>query len=181
MNAQPTSTPAAAALTDQPEAPRPAATPIDTPRVFIGPEADYYDESWRWMDWVGRKRSWNPSAALGFAGWLAYRRMYRSAAVAFLWLVTAAALIANGVPVIAVALLHLGAAVLLGLYGNTLYFNHFRRLARTVREEDHAARLAALTRLGGTRPAAAAIVAVAALVVIAGTVQLIGIENIRLH
>jgi hypothetical protein len=180
MNAQPTSTPIAPELTDQPEATKPLP-PIDTPRVFLGPQADYYDESWRWMDWTGRRWSWNPSAALGFAGWLAYRRMYRAAAVAVLWLVAAAAMIAGGLPVIVALLLHIGVATLLGLYGNTLYFGHFRRLARTVRDGDHAARLAALARLGGTSPRAAAVVGVVALALVVVTLQLLGVEDVRLR
>ena len=180
MNAQPTSTPTAAELTDQPEAAKPLLL-IDRPRTFLGPYADYYDESWRWMDWTGRRWSWNPSAALGFAGWLAYRRMYWAAAVAVLWLVAAAAMIASGLPVIVAALLHAGVATLLGLYGNTLYFNHFRRLARTVRDGEHAERLAALARLGGTSPRAAAFTAVVSLALIVGAVQLLGVEDVRLY
>ena len=47
-------------------------------KTFVGPNGTYYDERWRWMEWRGRSRSWNWSAALTFGGWLAYRRLYAS-------------------------------------------------------------------------------------------------------
>ena len=107
--------------------------------------------------------------------------MYRAAAVAVLWLVAVAAMVANGLPVIVAALLHVVIATLLGLYANTLYFNHFRRLARTVRDGDHAARLGTLARLGGTSPRAAAVAAAVSLVLIVGAVRLLGGEDVRLY
>ncbi len=165
--------PAAAAAPPRPETIRYMAA-FDAPRTFLGPRADYYDENWRWMDWTGRRWSWNSSAALGFVGWLAYRRMYRAAVPALLWLGLAAALIARGAPISLVAVLHAGLALGLGFYGNTLYLRHFRRLARTVREDDHDARLATLARIGGTSRRAAVGVAIMAVALILGVVQLLG-------
>lgn len=189
MNAQPAPTPIAAeTATAAPPAAEPGAdgdaaryAAFESPRTFLGPEAGYYDESWRWMDWTGRRWSWNPAAALGFAGWLAYRRMYGLTVPAVLWLVLAATLVARGGPIVLIAALHVGFALLLGLYGNTLYLNHFRRLARTVREDDHDKCLAALARLGGTSRRAVVVVAAVTVALIAAAVHAVGGEGVTLR
>ena len=63
----------------------PLDVPIDLAKTFVGPNGTYYDERWRWMEWRGRDRSWNWSAALTFGGWLAYRRLYVLATVYLGW------------------------------------------------------------------------------------------------
>ena len=55
----------------------PTSRPLDSTKTFVGTNGTYYDERWRFMEWRGRRRSWNWAAALSFGGWLAYRRMYR--------------------------------------------------------------------------------------------------------
>jgi hypothetical protein len=107
--------------------------------------------------------------------------MYASAAPALVWPVLATALVVEGVPVALVAALHAGLALLLGFYGNMLYLHHFRRLARTVREEDHGRRLAALAKLGGTDRRAAIGVAVLALILIVATAGLAADDDLTLR
>ena len=148
------------------------ALPIDSAKTFIGPNGTYYDDYWRWMDWRGRSRSWNWAAALSFGGWLAYRRLYRLAALHLAWLGLLLALALNGVPLLLVAILLGAGAVALGSYGNALYFRKFRQAAvqAAQRQTEHRARLDALAKAGGTSRGAvlamvAAGVALAVLVV----------------
>jgi len=126
--------------------------PIDSAKTFIGPNGTYYDDHWRWMDWMGRTRSWNWAAATTFGGWLAYRRLHRLAALHLAWLGLLLALALNGVPVPLIAALLVAGALVLGLYGNTLYFRRFKHVAVDVgqRHAEHRARLDALAAAGGT-------------------------------
>ena len=126
--------------------------PVDSAKTFIGPNGTYYDDHWRWMDWMGRTRSWNWAAATTFGGWLAYRRLHRLAALHLAWLGLLLGLALNGVPVPLIGSLLVIAAVVLGLYGNTLYFRRFKRVAVDVGQQhaEHRARLDALAAAGGT-------------------------------
>jgi hypothetical protein len=126
--------------------------PIDSAKTFIGPNGTYYDDHWRWMDWMGRSRSWNWAAATTFGGWLAYRRLYRLAALHLAWLGLLLAAALHGVPLPLIGSLLIAGAVVLGLYGNTLYFRRFKRAAVDVaqRHAEHRARLEALAAAGGT-------------------------------
>jgi hypothetical protein len=126
--------------------------PIDSAKTFIGPNGTYYDDHWRWMDWMGRARSWNWAAATTFGGWLAYRRLHRMAALHLVWLGLLLAAALNGVPMPLIGGLLVVGAVVLGLYGNTLYFRRFKQAAVEVaqRHDEHRARLAALAAAGGT-------------------------------
>ena len=63
-------------MLDDPALDPDAVVPFDSTKTFVGPNGTYYDERWRWMEWRGKRRSWNWSAALTFGGWLAYRRLY---------------------------------------------------------------------------------------------------------
>lgn len=146
-------------------------TPIDSAKAFVGPNATFYDDRWRWMDWRGRHRSWNWAAAATFGGWFAYRRMYRHAAGYGLWLVLLAALAAVAAPLELLLAMQLTVMTALGLYGDTLYLLHFRRIARDVFREhpEYDARVAELTEAGGVDPLAAWRLA-AAVVVGAGLV-----------
>lgn len=120
-------------------------------KAFIGPNATYYDDRWRWMGWRGRRRSWNWAAAASVGAWLAYRRMHRYATIYGLWLLLLLVLALSGTPLRLVGLLQLGVAVGLGLYGNTLYQQHFFQSVREVgrRHSDHAERVGALVAAGG--------------------------------
>lgn len=126
--------------------------PIDFAKTFIGRNGTYYDERWRWMDWLGRNRSWNWAAATTLGGWLAYRRLYRLAALHLAWLGLLLALALNGAPLLLVGILLVSGGVVLGLYGNTLYLGRFKRAAVDVaqRHAEHKARLEALAGAGGT-------------------------------
>ena len=130
---------------------------FDTPRAFLGPNASYYDERWRWMDWTDRRSSWNWPAALGLGVWLAYRRMYGPASVAVAWLVLALAMALAGFPIAILAVIQGAIAASLGFYGNTMYLRHFHRRAGAVlaRHRGAAVREQALARAGGTSPLAA--------------------------
>lgn len=149
-----------------------AALPLDSARTFAGPNATYYDESWRFMEWRQGNRSWNWAAALTFGGWLAYRRLYGWALLYFGWLSLLLLLAANGTSVELLAFLQVTVAATLGLYGNMLYRRRFRKAAMTAaqHEGDHATRLAALAAAGGIDARAAwamgfAMVAATALIV----------------
>ncbi len=110
-----------------PAAEAPDKVQIDSTKTFIGHNGTYYDESWRWMDWRGTRRSWNWPAALSFGQWFAYRRLYGCAGLHLLWLAGLAAAAVSDVPILALAVLVIVGAGVSGLYGNTLYFFAFRR------------------------------------------------------
>jgi len=105
----------------------PSKLPIDSSKTFVGQNGTYYDESWRWMDWRGTRRSWNWPAALSFGHWFAYRRLHLLAGLNLLWLAGLAAAAVNHVPILALALAALLITGLTGVYGNRLYFIAFRR------------------------------------------------------
>lgn len=131
----------------------PAASvlPLDVSRTFVGPNATYYDECWRLMEWRGRNRSWNWPAALTFGGWLAYRRLYGYALLHSIWLGVLLLLAMRGTSTLLLAPLQVVLALLLGLYGNSLYRRRFRKAAMAAAQHEggHAARLAALAAAGG--------------------------------
>ena len=139
--------------------------PFDSTKTFVGPNGTYYDERWRWMEWRGKKHSWNWSAALTFGGWLAYRRLYVLAAVYLGWLALLLLLGLNGASLNLLAVVLLAVATLVGFYGNTLYQRRFRRMALKVarKHEDHAARLGALAASGGVDRRAVWVMATAGL------------------
>lgn len=120
-------------------------------KAFVGPNGTYYDDRWRWMDWQGRRQSWNWAAAASFGAWLAYRRMHRYGAIYGLWLMLLLVLAFWGTPLRLVGLLQLGVAIGLGLYGNTLYQQYFHQNAREIgrQHSGHAERVSALTTAGG--------------------------------
>ena len=141
--------------------------PIDMPKAFLGQNGTYYDDCWRWMDWRGRHYSWNWAAATTFGGWLAYRRMYVAAGLWLAWWALLVGLASAGVPLRGILVLLLASAAGLGFYGNTLYMQHFRRVARKVgqRHAGFEARLKGITEAGGVDPRAPWVMAVAGLLV----------------
>lgn len=145
-----------------PKAVDPGKVPIDSAKTFVGLNGTYYDESWRWMDWRGTRRSWNWPAALSFGHWFAYRRLYGCAAVHLLWFASLTAAIVNNIPIIALTLPVLALVGLAGLYGNTLYFLSFRRAVNRVTERGKGSydeRRGQLAASGGTSPAAVGMMA----------------------
>ncbi len=153
--------PATLASVEPPEA---VVLPIDSTKTFVGPNGTYYDERWRWMEWRGRNHSWNWSAALTFGGWLAYRRLYGPAAAYLAWIGVLTLMLLHDVSLNLAALVQLGIAITVGVYGNRLYQARFRRAAWQVAQLrlDHAARLVALARQGGVDPRAVWVMVLAA-------------------
>jgi hypothetical protein len=133
---------------DEPE----QVLPLDSTKTFVGPNSNYYDETWRWMEWRQRCRSWNWAAALTMGGWLAYRRLYDHAVLHSAWLTLMALLALSGTPIKLLAVVQLVVALLLGLYGNALYRNRFHEAAETAarHDGDYPAQLAVLAAAGGT-------------------------------
>ncbi|MEZ5823561.1 MAG: hypothetical protein R3C97_02085 [Geminicoccaceae bacterium] len=100
---------------------------IDAGRAFIGPNASFYDESWRVMLWRGKRTSWNPHAALMGPVWFAYRRMFAPAlvwiaALQFLWFAHD-----RGFSVWFLAILLGTCMATSGLFANAIYLHHFNR------------------------------------------------------
>lgn len=125
-------------------------------KLFIGPNATWYDDRWRWMDWRGKSRSWNSAAAFTFGGWFAYRRMFGWFWLYFAWMGVMLFALMSGVPAALPIALQALVMVASGLYGNTLYLRHFRRVGRDVarRHQSHEEQLRAVTSEGGVAPAA---------------------------
>lgn len=140
--------------------------PLDVSKTFVGPNATYYDENWRLMEWRGRNRSWNWAAALTLGGWLSYRRLYGYALLHSIWLGLLLLLAMMGTSILLLASLQAGLALMLGLYGNALYRRRFRKaaMAAAQREGEHAARLATLAARGGVDPRSVWILAIALVV-----------------
>lgn len=144
-------------------------------KLFIGPNATWYDDRWRWMDWRGQAISWNGAAAGSFGVWFGYRRMYGSLALALGWLGLLCILALTGVPLRLLLSVQALAMLGAGLYGNQIYLRHFRRIAREVAEtrHTHAAQVQAITAAGGVdrRTPALAGAGVAALVLLVAIVM----------
>lgn len=148
-------------------------------KLFIGPNATWYDDRWRWMDWRGRRRSWNWAAASTFGAWFGYRRMYGWLPLFGASTLVTVSLGLLGTPLLIPLGLLLGLALFAGLFGNHLYLEHFRRAAGRIaeRHEHHEAQVEAIVQAGGVdRRAAwlwptmllAAAGALAALIAVAG-------------
>lgn len=140
-----------------------AALPLDFSKTFVGANATHYDECWRLMEWRGRHHSWNWAAALTLGGWMAYRRLYGYALLHCIWLGLLLLLAVNGASLPLLATLQVAVALILGLYGNSLYRRRFRQAATTaaLHKGDHAARLALLAKSGGVDVKAAWIMGLA--------------------
>ncbi len=135
-----------------PAAEPPEKMPIDSAKTFIGPNGTYYDESWRWMDWRGTKRSWNWPAALSFGHWFAYRRLHGHASLYLAWSLSLSTALVNGIPALLLLSLLLLTPLLIGTYANILYFQMFRRAVTRITEKDkgsYVERLAMLAKAGG--------------------------------
>lgn len=130
----------------------PEVLPLDSTKTFVGPNSNYYDETWRWMEWRQRYRSWNWAAALTVGGWLAYRRLYDHAVLYVAWLTLLVLLALSGTPIKLLGVVQLVVVLLHGLYGNALYRNRFREAAATAarHDGDYPAQLAVLAAAGGT-------------------------------
>jgi hypothetical protein len=160
----------ASSAEDDPAAPE--VLPIDSTKTFVGINSNYYDESWRLMEWRDVSRSWNWAAALTLGGWLAYRRLYEHAVLHAAWLTLLILVALSGTPIALVLLVQLSVAVLLGGFGNALYRRRFRQAAAVAarHDGDYPAKLAALAAAGGTDARAVWIAAAAMAAVTAGLI-----------
>jgi hypothetical protein len=131
--------------------------PFDWTKVFVGPNGTYYDERWRSMEWRGRSRSWNWAAALTLGAWLAYRRLYRPAALYLAWLGVVVLMVLHHVFLPLTAAAQLCVTIAIGVFGNRLYQASFRHAAIAVAQQhqDYGARVAALAGRGGVDRGAA--------------------------
>ena len=130
---------------------------IDAGRAFVGPNASFYDESWRQMLWRGRHWSWNPHAALFGPLWLAYRRMPLIGALALVGMHGLFMLHDRGWSFWLLMFLLGSAMLVMGFYANALYLAKFRQTDRSTKSAsdsvlDHEQ---SLVRQGGVSPALA--------------------------
>ncbi|MCB2053814.1 MAG: DUF2628 domain-containing protein [Geminicoccaceae bacterium] len=102
---------------------------IDAARAFLGPHASYYDESWRVMNWRGRRTSWNRHAALFGPVWFAYRRMLVPAVLLLAWVHGLLTLYRMGWSVTVLAGLQVTMMIAVGWFANALYLHRFQRIA----------------------------------------------------
>ena len=151
------------ALGAEDDAASPETLPIDSTKTFVGPNGTYYDENWRLMEWRNANRSWNWAAALSLGGWLAYRRLYDHAVLHSVWLTLLLLLALSGTPIKLLLFAQVIVAVLLGVYGNALYRERFRRAAEAASHHDgeYKAQLGALAAAGGIDRRAVSIMIVA--------------------
>jgi hypothetical protein len=156
-----------------PAAEPPDKVPVDSSKTFVGHNGTYYDESWRWMDWRGTRRSWNWPAALTFGHWFAYRRLHLLAGLHLLWLAVLAAAAVNDIPVVLLPVLILLTVRLAGVYANTLYFLAFRRAVDHVTkhgEGSYQELRGQLAAAGGTSVLALCLMAILSLAAITGAI-----------
>jgi hypothetical protein len=151
-------------------------------KPFIGPHATFYDDRWRWMDWRGRSHGWNWPAATTCGVWLAYRKMYRWAVIYLAAFGLLVLLAVSGVPLRLLISLFAAGNLILGTYANTLYYQHFRSVARVVgnHHADYRTTAAALATAGGVDPAGARWM-VASLVGVTGVALSLAVLTGSLH
>ncbi|MEZ5835527.1 MAG: DUF2628 domain-containing protein [Geminicoccaceae bacterium] len=147
---------------------------IDEARTFVGPNASFYDESWRVMMWRGKRTSWNAHAALLGPVWFAYRRMFVSALTWIGWLQFVWIAHARGWPHWLLLTLVAAAMLTSGLLANGAYLQHFQRCASRARKASDSVleQEKCLRTEGGTSPMAA--YACVALVVVQSVLNLAG-------
>ena len=131
-------------------------------RTFVGSKADYYLEKWNLLLDPARPGAGFNAAAFFLSGlWLAYRKMYRVAAVfyaAVLVEAVAEEVVFVGIlgraeaPRVSGAVVGLVAAIICGTYGNRWYLSHARRAISVVRTQglEGDAIVETLSKRGGT-------------------------------
>ncbi|WGF86843.1 DUF2628 domain-containing protein [Marinivivus vitaminiproducens] len=161
---------------EKPRHPRGEGEAIDTPRAFLGENATYYDEKWRWMDWRGARTSWNAAAAGAFGFWLAYRRMYGLASIQLGWLAVLVLMYAVGFPWFVPLVLHALVAWQFGRFANWIYYQHFIHTAQKVykRYTGPDERERQLRAAGGINTTAPAVLAALSLAIVVGGYVLFG-------
>ncbi|MGK2882406.1 MAG: DUF2628 domain-containing protein [Mycobacterium sp.] len=125
--------------------------------AFAGPNAAYYLRKWAPFQLRQTKRAgFNWAAFFLSAPWLAYRKMYREAAV--LWGVIIVLLLLDDVVAIAFSastwtdIVSLAVSLVCGVYGNRWYLNHSEVAVARARHEGHSgeALTNVLSQRGGT-------------------------------
>jgi hypothetical protein len=97
-------------------------------KLFVGGKASHYLPKWKVFETMGKKVSWNSSAAFASTIWMAYRKMYLYAliflGVGVVWSVAELKIGYN-------SLINLGVSALyvlcLGILGNWLYYTHAKK------------------------------------------------------
>jgi len=97
-------------------------------KLFVGGKASHYLPKWKVFETMGKKVSWNSSAAFASTVWMAYRKMYLYAliflGVGVVWSVAELKVGYN-------QLINLGVSALyvlcLGILGNWLYYTHAKK------------------------------------------------------
>ncbi|HEX6143660.1 MAG TPA: DUF2628 domain-containing protein [Geminicoccaceae bacterium] len=152
----------------------PVREPSVPAKSFIGPNATFYDDRWRWMDWRGQQRSWNWAAATTLGAWFAYRRLYGCLSAFGVLMLLVLTLLMTGVASAIPLGLLLAGMIGAGLYGNFLYLRRYRQVAREIveRYDEHEDQVREIERAGGVDPRAAyawpAVLTLAALLIAAG-------------
>lgn len=127
-------------------------TESDKSRAFIGKKADVYFKKWGFTDGHAdlsaepvKSISWNWAAALFSGAWLGYRKMYKEAIIYLLVLMTVSSLlgVANEFTV-----LDIGVFVIMGFFGNRLYFHKVKSEVSKAGSDDNA--FEKLSAAGGT-------------------------------
>lgn len=142
--------------------PRAEGEAIDAARAFVGYDAQYYDERWRWLDWSGKLVAWNGLAGLLGPAWFAYRKMWLYSLLALLWVGLLCAALAIGFPPATPLILYGLSALGFAAYGTILYRVHYVHITGRVfrKVEGTEAREAKLRARGGTSVVAAVAIGV---------------------
>jgi hypothetical protein len=94
-------------------------------KLFVGEKASSYLPKWKIFETMGKKMSWNSSAAFLPAIWMAYRKMYLYAAIILgigvVWTIAELRLGYNQVINLGISVLYV---LFLGIFGNWLYYTH---------------------------------------------------------
>lgn len=99
-------------------------------KLFIGKNADYYIEKWDKADNQARFAGWNWAAFFLGVFWLAYRKMYR-----YMFIFILLSILVGSLPIGGSAYTPLFWMILLGLFGNTLYYKHTKQKVSIVKQQ----------------------------------------------
>lgn len=104
----------------------------DKELLFIGPNAEYYMRAWNSFKEHNIKISWNWAPIFFASYWLVYRKMYAVFAIYNILL----AFLSGGIMYLGYSywFATLPFKIVLALYGNYLYFRHFNKKTRDVKE-----------------------------------------------
>ena len=111
---------------------------------FILKNTDYYISKFEEIKITGNKISWNWSAFFLTGYWMLYRKMYIETLI-----MTLATMLLGSIPVIGF-LVPISVYIGLGMYGNTLYFNHVNKKMLEISRFDSSMKDSLIVKKGGT-------------------------------